>query len=265
MVRLLTPAEIEPKAESIAANKINTKPVTTFVLAIMAGAFIALGGTFMLVVQSDSSLGFTATKLLSGFVFCLGLFLVIGAGAELFTGSNLMVTGLLSKKFSLGVMLKNWAIVLVGNAVGACSIVLLLLAADIGSLNGDVLWQTAMTVAEGKAELSLSTAFTRGILCNFLVCLAVWVSYSADSVTDKFFAVLLPVTAFVACGFEHSIANVFFFSYAGILQLTGVVGVLSVSTVLVKLFVVLLGNVVGGALFVGVAYWFAYKRNATVE
>ncbi len=259
--KAMTSASMELKAERVAETKATTDSASTFVLAVMAGVFIALGSTFMLVVQADTSFSFATARLLGGFAFCVGLFLVLGAGAELFTGNALMVIGVLSGRFSWGRLLRSWLVVLVGNACGACLVAALLVAADVGALGDGAFAQAAMSLAETKLALSIPVAFTRGILCNLLVCLAVWVSYSAHSVTDKFFAALLPVMAFVACGFEHSIANMFFFSYALMLQLTGAAASLSISAVVVKLAVVILGNLVGGVVLVGVSYWFAYGRS----
>ena len=229
----MTPASMELKNERVAETKAGTDLASALVLAVMSGAFISLGATFMLVVKSDATLPFAATQLLGGFAFTLGLFLVLAAGAELFTGNCLMVMGPLSGRFSWGKLLSSWLVVLAGNLAGA----------------------------EGKVALGWGTAFVRGVLCNMLVCLAVWVGHSASSVTDKFFSALLPVMGFMAAGFEHCVANMFFLPYAMMLQATGVAsGSVDLAGVLHNLSAATLGNLVGGVVLVGVSYWFVYGR-----
>lgn len=257
----MTPASIELKAERVAVTKARTDSVSAFVLSIMAGAFISLGATFMLVVKSDATLPFAATQLLGGFSFSLGLFLILAAGAELFTGNCLMVMGPLSGRMAWGGLLKSWVVVYVGNLIGCLAFAALMFAADAGSANGGALAQAAVSVAEGKAALGWGTIFARGILCNLLVCLAVWVGHAATTVTDKFFSALLPVMAFMASGFEHCIANMFFMPYALMLQASGAVaGSLDLMGALYNISAATLGNIVGGALLVGAAYWFVYAR-----
>ena len=257
----MTPASMELKAERVAETKAGTDAASAFVLALLAGAFISLGATFMLVVKSDGSLPFAATQLLGGFSFCVGLFLVLSAGAELFTGNCLMVLGPLSGRFSWGRLLASWGIVLAGNLLGSLAMAALIFAADAGSANGGAVAQAALTVAEGKVALDWGVAFARGVLCNVLVCLAVWVGHAATSVTDKFFSALLPVMAFMASGFEHCVANMFFLPYALMLEASGrVAGSVDLAGVLSNLSAATLGNFVGGVLLVGVSYWFVYGR-----
>ena len=257
----MTPASMELKNERVAETKAGTDVVSAFVLAVMAGAFIAMGATFMLVIKSDSALPFAATQLLGGFSFTLGLFLILAAGAELFTGNCLMVMGPLAGRFSWGKLLKSWCIVLAGNLVGSVLAACVLVAADVASANGGALGQAAIAVAEGKVALGWGTAFARAVLCNMLVCLAVWIGHSANSVTDKFFSALLPVMAFMAAGFEHCVANMFFLPYALMLQATGTVaGTVEMTGVLSNLTAATLGNLVGGVVLVGVSYWFVYGR-----
>lgn len=254
----MTPASMELKGERVAETKAATEPSRAFVLGVLAGTFISLGAAFMLVVQADASLSIAASRLLGAFGFCVGLFLVLAAGAELFTGNCLMVMGALSGRIGWGRLARSWAVVLAGNAVGALLAVALMVAADVGSLGDGALARAAVALAEGKAGLPAPTAFARGVLCNLLVCLAVWVSYSAGSVTDKLFSALLPVMAFVACGFEHSVANLFLLPYALALEGAGVAGSVTLGGVVANLCAVTLGNLVGGALLVGGAYWFVY-------
>ena len=258
----MTPASMERKNERVAQTKAKTDTASALVLSVMAGAFISLGATFMLVVKSDAALPFAATQLLGGLSFTLGLFLVLSAGAELFTGNCLMVMGPLAGRFSWGRLVRSWVVVLAGNLVGALLAAALVLAADVSSANGGAVGQAAIAVAEGKVALDWGVAFARGVLCNLLVCLAVWVGHAATSVTDKFFSAVLPVMAFMACGFEHCVANMFFLPYALMLQATGAAaGSVDVAGVLGNLSAATLGNVVGGVLLVGISYWFVYGRD----
>ena len=257
----MTPASMERKNERVAQTKAKTDTASALVLSVMAGAFISLGATFMLVVKSDAALPFAATQLLGGLSFTLGLFLVLSAGAELFTGNCLMVMGPLAGRFSWGRLVRSWVVVLAGNLVGALLAAALVLAADVSSANGGAVGQAAIAVAEGKVALDWGVAFARGVLCNLLVCLAVWVGHAATSVTDKFFSAVLPVMAFMACGFEHCVANMFFLPYALMLQATGAAaGSVDVAGVLGNLSAATLGNVVGGVLLVGISYWLVYGR-----
>lgn len=258
---LLAPAEIEAKAEEAGETKASLPALRLLVLAILAGAFIAFGGSFMLLVRSDASLGFAASQLLGGLVFTLGLFLVLVAGAELFTGNCLMVAGALSGRYAWTSVLRNWMIVYVGNAIGAVCIAVMFWTAGIFASNHGAVGEIALSVALTKAGLAPGVAFVRGILCNILVCLAVWMGFAGQSVCDKLAAAVLPVVAFVVLGFEHSIANLFFLPLGLLAQYAGVAGagVLTVAGVGLNLLFVTAGNIVGGAL-VGAAYWFAYKR-----
>ena len=257
----MTPASMELKNERVAETKAKTDVVSALVLSVMAGAFISMGATFMLVVKSDAALPFAATQLLGGFAFTLGLFLILAAGAELFTGNCLMVMGPLAGRFSWKRLLASWALVLFGNLVGSVLAAGLVLAAGVASANGGAVGEAAIMVAEGKVALDWGVAFARAILCNMLVCLAVWVGHAATSVTDKFFSALLPVMAFMAAGFEHCVANMFFLPYALMLQATGTcAGSVEIAGVVSNLTAATLGNLVGGVVLVGVSYWFVYGR-----
>lgn len=255
----MTPASIELKAERVAATKAATDPVPAFALAVLAGFFVAMGATFMLVVKCDAELPFAATQLLGGFSFTLGLFLILAAGAELFTGNCLMIMGPLSKRFSAADLIKSWLIVIVGNLVGSVLAAVLLIGAGAASANGGAFGEAAIAVATAKTTLPWATVFFRGILCNVLVCLAVWCGHAATNVTDKFFAALLPVMAFMGAGFEHCVANMFFLPYALMLQAGGLAGAVTLSGVCMNLSAAILGNAVGGCAL-GVAYWFVYGR-----
>ena len=255
----MTPASIEHKAERVAATKAATEPLAAFALAVLAGLFVAMGATFMLVVKCDSTLPFAAAQLLGGFSFTLGLFLILAAGAELFTGNCLMVMGPLSGRFGYPTLFKSWLVVILGNFAGSVLAAALLIGADAGSANGGALAQTAVAVAAAKTSLPWLTVFFRAILCNVLVCLAVWCGHASTNVADKFFAALLPVMAFMGAGFEHCVANMFFLPYALMLQATGVAGAVTLGGCAMNLSAAILGNAVGGAAL-GAVYWFVYGR-----
>ncbi len=254
------PREIAKKIESMGVAKARADAVTIVVLAILAGAFISLGGLFFTFVVSQSSLGFGVTRLLGGLSFCLGLVLVVIGGAELFTGNNLLAMAWASRAISTREVLRNWLLAYTGNVIGCLGTALLVLLAGVDGLGGSVVRDQAIAIAVGKADLPLVEAFFRGILCNALVCLAVWLAMGGTTVTDKILAIVLPITAFVTIGFEHSIANWFFLPYGMALAEPGVV---SVNGTVGNLVAVTAGNVVGGTLLVAGVYWVAYLRGGT--
>lgn len=262
----LGPAQIEAKAEAIGQGKASMKLLDAFVLAILAGMFIGTGGMLMLLVKSDSTLSFAASQLLGGLSFSLGLFLVVVAGAELFTGNSLMVCGACSRKYSVGKMLANWGVVYLGNLVGSCLLVVILQLAGFCSMNAGAVGAAAVSTAVAKVSQGWWQIFFRGVMCNILVCLAVWMSFGAKTTPDKFFAVTMPILAFVACGFEHCVANMFFFALGSSTVLLGAIplsidaAALNLGSILWNLSASTLGNIVGGALIVGLAYWFVYAR-----
>jgi formate transporter len=189
--------------------------------------------------------------------FSLGLILVVVAGAELFTGNNLLAMAWASRLIGTREVLRNWLLAYLGNVLGCLGTVLFVLWADIGSLGGGAVADTAIQIARTKADLSVGEAFARGVLCNALVCLAVWLAMGGRSVADKILAILFPITAFVAIGLEHSIANWFFLPFALSLDRPGVISLVGVGT---NLAAVTAGNLVGGTLLVGGVYWVAYLR-----
>jgi formate/nitrite transporter len=251
------PQEIARKVERLGVAKAHADLLTLLVLAVLAGAFISLAALFFTVVVTESSLGSGPTRLLGGVSFCLGLVLVVVAGAELFTGNNLIAMAWASRLIGMRAVMRNWLIVYLGNVVGCLATVLLVVWADIASLGNGAVGETAVRIARSKAELALPEAFTRGILCNALVCLAVWLAIGARSMTDKILAVLFPITAFVAIGFEHSIANWFFLPYGLAVDTHDAVSLVGVATNIVA---ATAGNVVGGTLLVAGVYWVAYLR-----
>ena len=262
----LAGAQIEAKAETVGEGKANMPVARSFVLAILAGLFIGAGGMFMLLVKSDATLSFAVSSMLGAFAFSFGLFFVITAGAELFTGNNLMVEGCLAGRYSLGALLRSWLVVYMGNLVGALLLVALLMLANYAGMNGGALGTTMVSVAVAKCALPWGVTFGRAIMCNVLVCLAVWMSFAARTVVDKFLCAALPVTMFVACGFEHCVANMFFIPMGMVTSAAGVVpegvdvSALNLGGLLSNLSAATLGNIVGGAVLVGGMYWLAYKK-----
>ena len=251
------PREIAVKVESVGVAKARTDTLTLLLLAILAGAFISLGALFFTVVITGSTLPFGGTRLLGGLAFCLGLVLVVVAGAELFTGNNLVAMAWASRLIGTREILRNWIIVYVGNVIGCVDTVVLVLMTDVAGLADGEVGAKAVALASTKAELGLAAAFARGILCNALVCLAVWLTLGGRSVADKILAVLFPITAFVAMGFEHSIANWFFLPYGYAL---GGAEQVPLDGAARNLIAVTAGNIVGGTLLVAGIYWMAYLR-----
>ncbi|MCB9832454.1 MAG: formate/nitrite transporter family protein [Planctomycetes bacterium] len=262
IVDALPPKEIARKVETVGVQKARTDALTLLVLGILAGAFISLGGLFYTVAITDSGLGFGTTRVVGGLSFCLGLILVVVAGAELFTGNNLIAMAWASGLVSLREVARNWTIVYLGNVAGCLGTVALVAMADLGPLGGGGLGETAIKIARGKAELSLPEALVRGILCNALVCLAVWLSMGGRSVTDKILAIVFPITAFVAVGLEHSIANWFFLPLGIALADDGVISIAGAARNIVA---VTCGNILGGTLLVAGIYWLAYLRRGDTD
>lgn len=261
----LAPAQIEAKAEEVAVGKTKTAPAKVFVLAMFAGAFIAFGALYFCVFLGDPTMPFAVQRAVGGLCFCLGLVLVLCCGAELFTGNSLMVTALASRKITLSAMLKNWAIVWVGNLAGALVAVLLVFLAHIADLNGGAVGGAMVSVAVSKVTPDWITLFFKGILCNIFVCLAVWIGFGARTVVDKVVGILIPISAFVACGFEHCVANMFFLPMGLVAKTAGYASaadasMLDIGSILYNISAATLGNIVGGALFVGLAYWFVFHK-----
>ncbi len=273
-VDALLPAEMAERAEHVGVEKTRLDATTLTALAVLAGAFVAFGSMFSLIVSAGAEgvLPYGVNRLLGGLVFSLGLILVIVGGAELFTGNNLMVMACASGKVRVGEVLRAWGIVYAGNLLGGVGIALLVfLAAGYGHGEGAV-GITALAAADNKASLSALQALVHGVLANILVCLATWLCYSARTTTDKILAIIPPVAAFAAAGFEHSIANMYVLSF-GLLTKWGAPGAfwdairqaptafahLNLLASLGNLVWVTLGNMIGGML-VGITYWFIYLR-----
>ncbi len=251
-----TPEEIARRVRDVGVTKGRRDAVSTGVLAVLAGAFIALGALLSSVVMSGSTLGFGPTRLLGGGAFSLGLILVVVAGAELFTGNNLIAMAWASRLLPFGAVLRNWGLVYAGNTVGALGTVALAYLGGVHTLGQGAVGQTIVAIGVYKTELSPLSMFALAILCNGLVCLAVWLAMAGRSVVDKIVAIVFPVAAFVAMGFEHSIANLFFLPYARLLAPEQV----SATGIALNVAVVTAGNIVGGTLLVAAVYWLAYLR-----
>ncbi len=274
-IAALLPVEIARRAEQIGAQKVRERTGRIFMLAILGGAFIALGAMFATTVLAGSAgvLPFGVSRLLAGVVFCLGLILVIAGGAELFTGNALMVMALAAGHVRLRELLRVWVIVYAGNFVGAIGTAMLVcLSGQPNGGNGAVA-SVAVKLALDKSSLSFVHAFFLGILCNVLVCLAVWLAIGARTITDKVLAVLFPVSAFVAAGFEHSVANMYLIPLGLFLKAWTPAASWMSSTVnapdlaalswpafFSSLVPVTIGNIIGGGLLVGGVYWFIYLR-----
>lgn len=246
------PSEIAQRIEEAGVGKVRLGFVQMVTLSLLAGAFIAFGAAFYTLVMTGADSGFGPARLLGGAAFSLGLILVVVGGAELFTGNALMVMAWVDRRIATGEMLRAWLLVYLGNFVGAAAMaVLVTLSGTLSGATADL----AVRIAEAKMGLPFVDALVRGILCNALVCLAVWLTFAAQSVAGKILAILWPITAFVALGYEHSVANMYLIP-VGLLAGAqgGVMGLLG------NLVPVTLGNVIGGAGGVALTYWAAYRR-----
>ena len=215
------PREVAQRVASVGVAKARMATLPLCLLGVLAGAFVGLGSLFFVIVKADPALGFATSQVLGGLVFSLGLILVVVAGAELFTGNNLLAMAWADRQISTRELLRNWVLVCLANFAGAVGLALLVHASGHTGLNGGAIGQTVVRIALAKQALPWHEAFFRGVLCNVLVCLAVWMAMAGRSVVDKAVAVVFPVTTFVAAGFEHSIANMYLFALAMLVQLPG--------------------------------------------
>jgi formate/nitrite transporter len=246
------PAEIAQLVENAGVAKAHLSVSQTLTLAILAGVFVGFGGAAYTMVMTGVDPGFGPARFLGGIVFSLGLILVIVGGAELFTGNTLMTMAAVDRKITLLSLLRNWGLAYLGNAIGA---VALALAFGLTGLLDGMMGETAVKIAEGKVTLSPVQAFVRGMLCNALVCLAVWLSFSARTAVGKILAILWPISGFVLLGLEHSVANMYLLPQGALAGAR-----VSVEAMLDNLLWVTLGNILGGAGGVALVYRFAYLR-----
>ena len=274
IIDALLPPEMALACETAGAAKAGRDALALIVLGLLAGAFIALGAMFMTVVLTGTGeLPWGVARLLAGLVFSLGLILVIVGGAELFTGDSLMIVACASRRITLGALLRAWSLVYIGNIAGAVGTAALVFFAGQHGFGGGAVGKTALAVASAKAALPTVQLFFLAVLCNVLVCLAVWMSFGARSTTDKIMVIVPPVAAFVAAGFEHSIANLYLLPYGlalkawagpefwtAIGQSAAAYPELTAGGALHNIVVATIGNLVGGSLMVGAVYWFVYLR-----
>ena len=271
----LPPPEMAKKAEAVGVAKAHMDTLSLLSLAVLAGAFIAFGAIFMTVTSAGAAgvLPFGIIRLIGGVVFSLGLILVVIGGAELFTGNNLMVMAWASGAVSTGALLRAWTLVYIGNFIGAAGTAVMVFLSGHFLFGGGAIGRVALAAAEAKCALPFFDALMLGILCNVLVCLAVWLSYSAHTVIGKVVVIVPPISAFVAAGFEHSIANMYFFpaalllKYAASAETRALLGVtvdtfpiLTAGNAAANLTAVTIGNMIGGGGLVGAVYWFVYLR-----
>jgi formate transporter len=259
------PDEIARRVEEVGVAKARRPWPANAMLGVLGGAFIALGCLWFTLVASDAALSFAATRVLGGFVFSLGLVLVVVAGAELFTGNNLLAMAWADGRITSRELLGTWALVFAANAVGAIGMAALAVLSGYVDMNAGAVARAAVRIAAAKASLPFATAFFAGILCNVLVCLAVWLAMAGRSVADKIAGIVLPVAAFVGAGFEHSVANMYFLPLGIYLRdhvdTTGIPGIenLDWSACVQNLVPVTLGNIVGGSGFVALVYFVIYR------
>ena len=289
----LMPPAMAAKAEDLGVKKAGLPVSKMFVLAILAGAFIAMGAIFATTVGAGSiaikdatgvaafatGLPFGVTRLLMGLTFTVGLILVVIGGSELFTGNNLISMAYASHKVTLGALLRNWVVVWIGNLVGSILTAYIVFLGRQYSFGNGAIGATALAIGEAKTSFTFIQAVALGIMCNALVCMAVWLCYSARTVTDKILAIIPPIACFVAAGFEHSVANMYFIPVALFVKGGGdpaffqMIGKTPASFPHLtwgnffagNLLPVTIGNIIGGAVMVGLVYWFVYLRKQAVK
>jgi formate transporter len=270
------PADMAKRVETVGVSKASLDAATMFALAVLAGAFIAMGANLATIAFTNNGLGYGVSRLLGGLVFSLGLILVIVGGAELFTGNSLIIMAWASGKVSTSRLLRNWGIVYVGNFVGALATALGVYLSRQWTFDAFHVGATALNIAAAKVNHGFLAAFALGVFCNALVCLAVWLCLSARTTADKILAIIPPITAFVAAGFEHSIANMYFIplgllvrDHPQVLAIAGqsveqLAGLTWAGFFMNNLLPVTLGNIFGGTVMVAGVYWFIYLRRESV-
>ncbi len=251
------PNKIAELVEHVGVKKAGLPVIPTIMLGLLAGVFIAFGAMFFTLVMTNQYMGLGSARLLGGVAFSLGLILVVVGGAELFTGNNLIVMAWADRKVSTKKLLRNWGLVYIANLIGALGAATLMYWSGTLSLGGGVVAETAVEIANIKVGIDPTQAFIRGILCNVLVCLAIWLCFAARDVAGKILAIIFPISAFVALGFEHSVANMYFIPLGMLLTDGGI----SVMDFLRNLIPVTFGNIVGGGLLVAIVYWSIYLKD----
>ncbi len=272
-IEALLPPQMALKAEEVGIAKANLDALQTFLLAVLAGAFIAMASQFytLSTIDTEKFLGYGLTRIIGGLAFSLGLVLVIIGGAELFTGNNLKVMALASGKITAAQLLRNWIIVYAGNFAGSIATAYGMYLTGQHTFADSHIGDAAIHLAQAKCAIPFTAALFRGIYCNVFVCLAIWLCYSARSNTDKVLCIIFPITAFVAAGFEHCVANMYFIPMGLLLKsdanfLSSIdkqsadFGGLSMKGLFANLIPVTIGNIIGGAVLVGAVYWLIYRR-----
>lgn len=261
-----SPKEIAEKVESVGVAKARLPVLPTLMLGVLAGGFIGLGALYFALVVSDTQLSFGVARMLGGVVFSLGLILVVVGGAELFTGNNLLVMAWADRKITTAEMLRNWVLVYVSNAVGAIGLAAVVYLSNHAGMNQGAVGLAYVKIAAAKTALPFWDAFLKGVLCNLLVCLGVWMALAGRSVTDKVLAIIFPISAFVAAGFEHCVANMYLIPL-GIFLKDSVAATTSVNAASLdwsgfigNLIPVTLGNIIGGSVMVALVYYLIYRR-----
>lgn len=262
-----SPGEIAERVENVGVAKARMPLLQMIMLSVLAGAFIGLGAMYFVLVTSDPSLGFAAARVLGGVAFSLGLLLVVVAGAELFTGNNLLAMAWADGRISTIELLRNWLIVCCGNFVGATGLSVLVYLSHHSDMNNGLIAQQYIQIAIAKCAMPAGVAFFKGVLCNLLVCMAVWMAMAGRSVVDKAIAIVFPISAFVAAGFEHSIANMYLIPLGLLLKNSAPAGlpnldVLTWQNLFANLGPVIAGNLVGGSVLVALVYYVIYRLPA---
>ena len=258
------PAQIAMRVREVGVTKATMPVLTMFALAVLAGAFIALGALFYTITMTTGkgvAVPFGLHRLAGGVAFSLGLVLVVVGGAELFTGNNLIAMAWASGRVTTQQIMRNWGWVYLGNLAGAVGTAALVWLAGIQNMGDGSVGETMIQIARSKISLDPVSTIARGVLCNVLVCLSVWLCMGARSVTDKIFAILFPITGFVACGFEHSVANMYFLPM-GVALAAGTSAPLSAVDAISNLALVTIGNIFGGTVLVALVYWTVYLRRS---
>jgi formate/nitrite transporter len=259
-----SPKEIAEKVGTVGVAKAHMPTLQTLMLGAVAGGFIGLGALYYTLVISDAQLSFGVARVLGGVVFSLGLILVVVAGAELFTGNNLLVMAWADRQITTREVLRNWTLVYIANAAGAIGLAAVVYLSHHAAMNGGAVALTYLKIAAAKTALPFGEAFLKGVLCNLLVCLAVWLALAGRSVTDKVLAIVFPISAFVAAGFEHSVANMYFIPLGIFLAGDAAPAGVNLATVnwhgfLNNLLPVTLGNIVGSSVLVALVYYLIYR------
>ncbi len=270
-----SPPQIAARLDAVAGVKAKDSAANTLLLGINAGAFIALGAQFATLVISDSGLHSGLTAVVGAIVFCLGLIMVVVGGAELFTGNCMIFIGYMEKRISTRRIFDHWSISLIGNFIGSLLVVYVVYKSQQFSFHDYMVGGKALLIANKKVNLPFTVAFSKAVLCNAMVCMAVWVCFSARNVADKIMTLIFPIGGFVASGFEHLVANMYFIPMGIILKgnpevvaaaekMAGKTLDLSNLTwkgfIVINQFPVFIGNVFGGVFLAGIAFWFIYLR-----